>query len=198
MNQAPTNSRSNARDGSPDAPSNNQAIQTIRRFYDAFAQLDAAGMALCYADSVVFRDEAFSLKGKRETMAMWDMLLSATRAHGLDAWALTCSGITAQGQEGKAHWEARYRFTRTRRLVHNRIEAHFVFDEQGLICQHRDHFNFWAWSRQALGTPGWLLGWTPWLRRQVAEQARAQLDRHLKSLAGTQTAPRLPPHRSAP
>lgn len=195
MNHPPTNSRSNAVGGSSEAHPN---IQTIRRFYDAFAQLDAAGMARCYAESVVFRDEAFSLKGKRDTMAMWDMLLSATRAHGLDAWALTYSGVTAQDQEGTAHWEAHYRFTRTRRLVHNRIKAHFVFDEQGLICQHRDHFNFWTWSRQALGAPGWLLGWTPWLRRQVAQQAQAQLERHLKSRAVSAPAPDAAPSPPAP
>jgi hypothetical protein len=35
---------------------------------------------------------------------------------------------------------------------------------------------FWQWSRQALGTPGLVLGWTPLLRRKVGSQARAGLD----------------------
>lgn len=162
---------------------------TIQRFYTAFAHLDADGMARCYADSVAFDDEAFSLRGKTQTMGMWDMLLSATRTHGLDAWRLTHSQVSANAHEGRALWEAHYRFTRTRRLVHNRIEAHFVFDEQGLIIQHRDRFDFWAWSRQALGAPGWLLGWTPWLQAQVAQQAKAQLHRHLKKRAEATPAP---------
>jgi len=36
-------------------------------------------------------------------------------------------------------------------------------------------FDFWAWSRQALGLPGWLLGWTPWLRRKVRATAARNL-----------------------
>ena len=36
----------------------------------------------------------------------------------------------------------------------------------GLIVDHVDRFSFWKWSRQAIGTKGLLLGWTPFLRAQ--------------------------------
>ena len=49
------------------------------------------------------------------------------------------------------------------------------FDKRGLILRHRDRFDFWGWSRQALGAPGWLLGWTPLLRNKVRAQAGARL-----------------------
>ena len=40
-----------------------------------------------------------------------------------------------------------------------------------LVIRHVDRFDFWRWSRQALGAPGWLLGWTSLLRGKVRAQA---------------------------
>jgi SnoaL-like domain len=148
---------------------------TIERFYSAFAQLDGQAMQACYAPSATFRDEAFRLSGPREIGGMWRMLCDTTKAKGMAHWKLHTSAIT----ERSAHWEAHYLFSSTGRLVHNKIDAEFEFDAQGLITQHVDRFDFWAWSRQALGTPGLLLGWSPWLRGKVQQQAAAQLQRYL-------------------
>jgi limonene-1,2-epoxide hydrolase len=148
---------------------------TITKFYAAFAQLDPDGMAACYADDVRFDDEVFSLRGKAEVMGMWRMLCEATRAKGRDDWKLEYSGIEADARTGRAHWDAHYRFSATGRLVLNRIDAAFSFNEQGLIVTHRDRFDLWAWSRQALGAPGLLLGWTPFLRNKVRLQASNNL-----------------------
>ncbi|MOA55161.1 hypothetical protein D3C78_1789040 [compost metagenome] len=41
----------------------------------------------------------------------------------------------------------------------------------GLICQHDDTFDLWRWSRQALGVPGMLLGWSPLVQNKVRLQA---------------------------
>jgi hypothetical protein len=41
--------------------------------------------------------------------------------------------------------------------------------------------DFWPWSRQALGAPGLLLGWTPLLRAKVQRQAGANLRKDLAS-----------------
>ena len=57
------------------------------------------------------------------------------------------------------------------------------FDGSGLIVQHRDSFDFWHWSRQALGAPGLLLGWTPFLRAKVQAQAKASLQKYLAGKA---------------
>lgn len=56
----------------------------------------------------------------------------------------------------------------------NPIRSQFGFLE-GRILAYRDAFDFWAWSRQALGIPGWFLGWTPWSRRKFQAEARRQL-----------------------
>lgn len=157
----------------------NQA--TLERFYTAFAQLDDTTMAACYAKDARFDDPAFTLHGLREVAGMWRMLCTATRTQGRADWKLDYSGVQADETLGQAHWEARYRFSRTGRLVHNIIDAQFTFDAQGRILQHRDRFDFWRWSRQALGAPGLLLGWTPLLRAKVRTQAAQGLQKFLAS-----------------
>jgi hypothetical protein len=157
--------------------------QTLSRFYSAFARLDAQIMASCYADDAVFNDPVFSLRGGVEAGGMWRMLCAATQAKGRDAWKLEFSDIHADATSGRAHWEAHYRFSATGRLVHNSIDAEFTFNPDGRIATHRDSFNFWRWSRQALGVPGLLLGWTPFLQAKVRTQARASLQKFLAGKA---------------
>lgn len=152
---------------------------TLDKLYAAFAQLDAHTMASCYAPDAQFDDEVFSLHGHREVTGMWHMLCAATLAKGRDVWQLETSGVHADATGGRAHWEAHYRFSATGRLVHNKIDGVFAFDTNGLITRHRDRFNFWSWSRQALGPPGLLLGWTPFLKRKVRAQAAANLQKFL-------------------
>ena len=153
--------------------------QTITDFYSAFARLDPEGMAACYAPDVAFDDEVFSLRGKREVMGMWRMLCDAVKEKGRDDWKLEFGDVASNGDAGQAHWDAHYRFSATGRLVHNSIDARFVFDHKGLIARHHDSFDFWRWSRQALGPPGVLLGWTPMLRGTVRRKANANLERYL-------------------
>jgi hypothetical protein len=152
--------------------------QTIEQLYASFASLDAKGMAACYADDALFDDEAFSLRGRHQIGGMWSMLVDAARKNRKE-WQLEVSDIT----ESSAHWEPTYRFSATGRMVHNVIDAEFEFDSQGLIKRHRDRFDFWRWSRQALGVPGLLLGWSGLLRGKVRRSAARQLDRYLKTYA---------------
>jgi hypothetical protein len=155
----------------------------IENFYNAFARLDPDAMAECYADDVAFDDEVFSLRGKREVMGMWGMLCAAVRDKGADVWKLRFSDVEAGDSDGRAHWDAHYRFSATGRIVDNSIDARFDFGPGGSIVRHRDSFDFWRWSRQALGAPGVLLGWTPMLRAKVRARADGNLRRYLASLA---------------
>ncbi len=141
--------------------------ELIQRFYLAFSQRDAAGMAACYHPEVQFSDPAFpDLKGAA-VGAMWAMLI----ARGRDL-LVQFSEIDADDYAGRAHWDASYTFSKTGRQVLNRIDATFRFRD-GLIVEHIDRFSFARWSRQALGLPGYLLGHTPFLKRKVqAEAAR--------------------------
>jgi limonene-1,2-epoxide hydrolase len=157
--------------------------RTIENFYNAFARLDSDAMAPCYADDVAFDDEVFSLRGKREVMGMWRMLCVATKDKGADVWRLRFGNVQADGATGRAHWDAHYRFSATGRLVDNSIDAQFEFAPDGRIVRHRDSFDFWRWSRQALGAPGLLLGWTPMLRGKIRERAGGNLRQFLESQA---------------
>jgi ketosteroid isomerase-like protein len=144
-------------------------------FYRAFAARDADGMAACYHPRVHFTDEVFDLHGP-EVGAMWSMLCE----RGADL-EIGFSGIEADDREGRAHWEASYTFGATGRPVRNSIDARFEF-EDGKILRHVDAFDFWKWSRQALGLPGWLLGWSGLLRGKVAAKATRQLAKYQDSL----------------
>ncbi len=156
---------------------------TITRLYNAFAALDPDTMATCYAANVRFEDEAFTLNGRDEVMGMWRMLTDTVRAKGQDVWRLEFSQVEGANGRGSAHWEPIYRFSSTGRMVHNKIDAVFVFDADGRITQHRDRFPFWRWACQALGAPGYVLGWSGFLRRKVQSTASANLKQYMRNRA---------------
>ena len=141
----------------------------ITRFYQAFQQLDAQAMAACYTDDVLFSDPVFGELRGRDASDMWRMLTSRAKD-----FSLTFDQVQADGQRGSAHWVATYVFSQTGATVVNDIRARFVFRD-GKICEHHDHFDMWRWARQALGTQGLLLGWTPLLKNAVRAQARKGL-----------------------
>jgi ketosteroid isomerase-like protein len=154
-------------------------MNVIERFYTAFQQRDADGMAACYHPNVVFNDPVFrDLRGPRAG-AMWAMLLK--RSADLK---ISYRDVREDGQTGGAHWEARYTFSQSKRPVHNLIEARFRLQD-GQIIEHTDHFDFWRWSRMALGMPGVLLGWSPIIQRKVQRTAMEGLEKYIGSRAAS-------------
>lgn len=131
-------------------------------------------MANCYHEEATLQDPVFLLKNKQEIEAMWTMLCS--RAKGFE---LTFEQVKANDGSGSAHIEAHYLFSQTNRKVHNKIDAQFRFKE-GLIIEHKDSFSFWKWSQQALGLPGYLLGWSSFLQKKVQKRAGRNLKRFAK------------------
>ena len=151
------------------APANRELIEGI---YRAFQRRDGEAMAACYAADATFRDPVFDLRGAR-IGAMWKMLCS----RGADL-RVEFAGLVTDDSSASADWQAWYTFSGTGRQVHNVIRARFRLAD-GMITQHIDEFDFWRWSRQALGPPGLLLGWTPLLRGKVRAQAAQALDRFI-------------------
>ncbi|MBP3364772.1 MAG: nuclear transport factor 2 family protein [Pseudomonas sp.] len=147
----------------------------ITRFYQAFQRLDAQAMADCYTADVVFSDPVFGELRSHNAADMWRMLTSRAKD-----FSLTFDQVQADGQRGSAHWVATYVFGQTGATVVNDIQARFVFRD-GKICEHHDHFDLWRWSRQALGTKGLLLGWTPLVQNAI----RAQAKKGLKAFQGS-------------
>jgi ketosteroid isomerase-like protein len=148
--------------------------ELIERFYGAFARRDGDAMAACYAEDARFSDPVFGeLKGP-EIGAMWRMLTG--RAPDLTVELVEHD---ADASSGSARWIARYTFSQTGHPVVNDVRARFRFRD-GLIVEHIDRFPFYRWARQALGTQGKLLGWTPQLRLSVHRQARAGVRRAME------------------
>ena len=148
-------------------------LSLIDELYAAFARRDGVAMAQCYAPDATFSDPVFvGLRGEQPG-GMWRMLTSRAKD-------LTVDLVSRDAQEnaGTAHWIAHYRFAQTGREVVNDVHSRFRFVD-GLIAEQVDDFDFHRWSRQALGLPGLLLGWTPKLRSSVQSKARAGLDKYL-------------------
>lgn len=143
----------------------------ITGFHEAFARRDPQAMGACYHPAARFSDPVFPDLDAAGVRAMWTMLLTS----GTDL-RTAFTVLDETDTEGHCRWEAWYTFSRTGRPVHNVVASAFRF-EDGLIVRQVDTFPFWRWSRQALGTSGLLLGWTPWLHARVQRIAAAGLRR---------------------
>jgi hypothetical protein len=152
-----------------------QNERLIHGFYTCFQKLDANGMAECYAPDALFSDPVFPRLEGKDVEAMWHML-----AHRARNFTLTFRDVSADDARGSAHWEATYLFSKTGRTVTNIIDAEFEF-RHGLIVRHIDRFDFWRWSRQALGVGGALFGWTAMLRNAVRREASKGLAQFIAS-----------------
>lgn len=131
-------------------------------------------MGTLYSDSVIFNDPVFTNLNATEVRGMWQMLIS--RGKDLE---LKFGEIQSEGDTGKVIWEAYYTFSKTGKKVHNVIQAELVCKD-GKIVKHTDQFGFYRWSRQALGLPGLLFGFLPFLKNKIRTEARKGLDLYLK------------------
>ncbi len=143
--------------------------ELIRRFYEALNAGDGQTMASAYAEDARFSDPVFPELEGAGAGAMWRMLTENS-----DDLKVEATVVKADDSSGKARWEAVYSFGPGKRRVHNVIEATFEFRD-GKIVHHEDRFDFWRWSRQALGPVGIFLGWTPMVKSQVRTQAARSL-----------------------
>lgn len=149
-------------------------IDVVRDFYEAFARRDGEKMAATYDDGIQFSDPVFpSLKGD-EARGMWRMLCS--RSKDLQ---VSYTIVDANEDEALVRWDAWYTFAKTQRKVHNVVHSELKLRGNRIVL-HADDFDFWRWSRQALGPAGWALGWTPWLRNKVRAEAGGALAAFLK------------------
>ncbi|PIB34352.1 hypothetical protein BFP72_02400 [Reichenbachiella sp. 5M10] len=144
-------------------------IELIERFYTAFANKDVEAMLACYHSEVLFQDPVFGHLDHAHVSGMWRMLLQS----GVDL-KINHDRVHADEEKGGAHWDAVYRFSKTGRLVHNKIEATFGFRD-GLIVSHVDRFDLYKWTQMAFGPLGFSIGWTPYFKKKLRAQVRKSL-----------------------
>lgn len=145
---------------------NEELIQT---FYAALKAGQPDEMLACYHENVTFSDPVFENLQGSEAGMMWKMLCRQASTLEVEA-----TNISADDERGSADWVAIYPFGKARRKVHNRIHAEFTFKE-GKIFRHVDTFDFWKWSRMALGPLGFLMGWNTVVKVNIQKQAMTTL-----------------------
>ncbi|MEQ9404227.1 MAG: nuclear transport factor 2 family protein [Cyclobacteriaceae bacterium] len=149
--------------------------QTLEKFYNAFIEGDSKTMSECYHENATFSDPAFRNLNTDQVRSMWAMLIERSKGN----LEIDYHSVIADEKVGQCTWEARYPFSKTGNQVHNIIHATMEF-EDGLIVRHTDQFNFWRWSSMALGAPGKLLGWSPFLRNKVSKMAMHSLKEYMQ------------------
>ncbi|MBT3227811.1 MAG: nuclear transport factor 2 family protein [Candidatus Marinimicrobia bacterium] len=151
----------------------------IEQFFKAFSEKDSQAMTNSYHPDAVFDDPVFqNLKGPEIGM-MWKMLCLQSRS-----LEVVAENFQADDSTGQADWSAKYDFGKTHRKVHNKIHAEFKFKD-GKIIQHTDHFDFWRWSRMALGPLGFLMGWNSVVKVNIRKQAKANLTKFITKAKNT-------------
>ena len=148
----------------------------LDQFYSAFSMKDPERMLANYDEEVFFYDPVFGNLYGEQVRSMWRMLMK----RGGDDLEISHRVLSVNDEGGQVEWTARYRFGPNKRPVMNRIIA-TLWIANGKIYQHEDHFDFWKWSRQALGVPGYLLGWTGYMRKKVRAMARRGLEKASKA-----------------
>ena len=144
--------------------------ELITKFYQSFADKNVEGMIACYHDEIQFEDPAFGKLMGEDAKKMWRVLMKRSKGE----IEITFSNVVANEKTGSANWEAKYVFSQTKRKVVNVISAQFEFKD-GKIFRHKDHFDLWKWSRQALGWKGYLLGWSSFMKKKMQQQSRKLL-----------------------
>ena len=148
--------------------------KVIHDFYSAFQKKNAEGMVKHYSKEIVFEDPAFGILKEPNASAMWKMLC----ASGTDL-KIDFEIISVSEDKVEAYWEATYTFKATGRKVFNKIQAHFILKD-GLIVDHRDHFDLYKWAKQALGWKGYAIGFTSFFKSKLNKQTGKMLDNYLE------------------
>jgi ketosteroid isomerase-like protein len=147
-----------------------ESKNVIHAFYDALSRRDGNAMADLYADDVEFHDPVFPVLRSKAAQSMWRMLCKRSLDLTIDYKI-----IASDGDHHRVRWVAHYTFSGTGRKVCNIVDAKLTV-QNGKITRHKDDFNLWKWASQALGPAGFLLGWSPSLRKKIQKQARENLE----------------------
>ena len=153
----------------------NENEQLVNDFYTAFQSLDFTVMQSCYSANPIFNDPVFGILQGKEVGCMWEMLCRNAKN-----FSLKFDSIEVDGEYTTCKWVATYTFSKTGRRVVNKVKA-FMRIQSGKITEHTDEFDLYRWSRQALGLPGMLLGWSGYLKNKIRHDARSRLYKFIES-----------------
>ncbi|KAH8923203.1 hypothetical protein BT69DRAFT_1262631 [Atractiella rhizophila] len=151
--------------------------KTIEKYQSSHASLDWEGMSSCLSPTYTFSDPAFPDLDERMSKGMWCMFLENRETNKM---VVKCGPATKTGENT---WEYDYSvdYVLNSRPILNHMHATLTLSPStNLITKQVDHFDFYAWARQALGVSGYLLGWTEMVKGQVRTRAKGRLEGFLK------------------
>ncbi len=148
-----------------------QNKELIQKFYTAFSDGDSDSMIACYHEDVVFEDPAFGELNGDKAKSMWKMLVGRRKES-----ETTISFNVLNDHH--AEWVAQYKYGPNKRPVTNKISSKFEFQDAKII-HHTDYFSLWKWTRQALGTSGFLLGWSTFMRKKIQATTNKLLAKYM-------------------
>ncbi len=149
--------------------------ETIYHFYSSLQEGNIEDLLSCYDPQVRFSDPAFGELQGEHAHYMWRMLVSKMSSE------IKIDVNHVYDQNGRIHcsWTADYAFGKKQRKVHNVVSSTFTFKNNRIIT-HDDFFDLWSWTRQALGAPGYLLGWSSLMQRKMVERNQLYLKKYMK------------------
>ncbi len=143
--------------------------ELLDTFYIAFSKANAEKMVSCYHEEIIFQDPAFGTLHGIQAKNMWRMLLGRNSEIKISYQIISCDEAT-----GKVDWVAHYAFGPNKRAVTNKVQGNFEFKD-GKIIVHKDTFDLWKWSQQAMGPIGYLLGWSSFLKKSIQKKTNKLL-----------------------
>lgn len=149
--------------------------QVIENFYNALNEGNIQEMMKQYHSDVIFEDPGFGKLDYYQVVKMWEMLISKRS----QSFKLIYKNVEAHENVGSVNWIVTYHYSATQRKVVNNIMAQFKFCD-GKIIEHKDSFNLWKWTRQALGISGYLLGWTAFMRKKLNQGTKEVLEDYIQ------------------
>lgn len=146
-----------------------QNRKLVTSFYDAMGRRDFETMNAVYSNNATFSDPVFMGLNNGKVRSMWKMLM--TNAQN---WSHEYEVLEVTATSASVKWIGRYDFSKTGRPVENHVMSYMVFENDKVVA-HVDSFDFWDWTKMALGTSGYMLGWSSFMQNKVMEQAISNL-----------------------
>ncbi len=146
----------------------------LQKFFQALRDKNLEDMMRCYHPNATFTDPVFGTLEGEALKGMWMMIFEKS-----PDLTIQFSNIQAGEEKGKAEWVSTYIFSKTNRIIENKIHSRLSFRE-GQIFTHKDFFSLWKWAGMALGASGYILGFTSIIQNQIRLDAQNGLKIYLK------------------
>ncbi|WP_342269364.1 nuclear transport factor 2 family protein [Spiroplasma endosymbiont of Aspidapion aeneum] len=151
--------------------------QIINEFYSAFKKGDYQKMNSLYGEDIIFNDSIFKDLDYLQVTSMWEMLLSKKEE---SKFSIEYEVLLDHNDEYYVMWSAHYLFGPKRRKVSNIVKSEMVIKDKK-IALHTDVFDFYKWSKQAIGIASILFGKRKFFHNKICSVANKNLMNYISN-----------------